>query len=284
MQRVIDFILRYREHIVALLLTVMALALMAVGDITQLGGFRALIIGGLGLAQRTFAWIPNPIALSQENRALQQINLELQQEVMRLRAAAAENEQLRRMLALQEQSTLRLLSASVVGKLTFRTRQFLTIDRGTADGVEPGMNVITDAGLVGVVIGASKHFALVQTLFNRDVRVSARLASSRLEGIITWDGFDYLVLQNVPKTERVQPGELVVTSSLSARFVPEIPIGTVRSVVADPTAMFYRITVQPAVAFGRLEHVFVVLQKPPEERLLLERALQEYLERRLTGK
>jgi len=284
MQRFIEFVLRYREHIIAVLLSIIALALMSYGDVTQLGGFRALIIGGLGLAQEAVAWIPNPIALQRENQALRQINMELLQEVMVLRKAGIENEQLRRMLALRQNAMFTYRAASVVGKTTFRTRQYITLDRGSNDGIKPGMNVVTDAGLVGSVIGTSGHFAIVQTLFNRDVRVSARLASTREEGIIAWDGFEYLLLHNIPKTHTVQVGDLVVTSSLSTRYFPDIPIGTVESVVPDPSSMFYRITVRPRVEFWRLEQVFVILHTPPTEQLTLENALQEFINHRITGR
>jgi rod shape-determining protein MreC len=284
MQRFIDFLLRYREHIVAVLLSIIALALMSYGDATQLGGFRALIIGGLGLAQDAVSWIPNPIALQRENQALRQINMELLQEVMVLRKSGIENEQLRRMLDLEQHTKLPLRAATVVSKTTFRTRQYITIDRGSRDGIKPGMNVITDAGLVGSVIGTSRHYAIVQTLFNRDVRVSARLASTREEGIITWDGFEFLLLQNIPKTHPVQVGDVVVTSSLSTRFIPEIPIGIVVRIVPDPSSMFHRITVRPNVEFWRLEQVFVVFKTPPSKQLLLEESLQEFIQRRITGK
>lgn len=284
MQRVIDFIIRYRQHIVAVLLAIMSLAMMLTGNVAQLGGFRALVIGGLGIAQDAFAWIPNPIALKQENEALRQINMELLQQVMLLRKAGLENEQLRRMLQLKTSSSLPLRAATVVGKTSFRTRQYITIDLGFADGVAAGMNVITDAGLVGVVIGVSRHYALVQTLFNRDVRVSARLASSRTEGIITWDGFEYLLLQHVSKTQQVKIGELIITSSLSSRYIPEIPIGKVKSVSPDPNSLFHRIVVEPAVAFWRLEQVFVVMQPPQHDLIQLEQALQEYINRYAAGK
>jgi hypothetical protein len=135
MQRFAEFLFRYREHITAALLAIVSLALMSYGNVTQLGGFRALVIGGLGMVQQAFAWIPNPIALEKENRALRQINLDLQQEVMLLRRAGVENAQLRRMLDLKNESRLPLLPAAVVGKTVFRTRQFLTLDRGSRDGV-----------------------------------------------------------------------------------------------------------------------------------------------------
>lgn len=284
MQRIAEFLFRYREHITTALLAIVSLALMSYGNVTQLGGFRALIIGGLGMVQQAFAWIPNPIALEKENRALRQINLDLQQEVMLLRRAGVENAQLRRMLGLKSESRLPLLPASVVGKTVFRTRQFLTLDRGSRDGVMIGMTVMTDAGLVGSVIATSAHYAIVQTLFNRDVRVSARLEQTRQEGIILWDGFDYLLLQNIPKTEHVNVGDRVLTSALSTRYLPEIPIGHVKNVINDPTSMFYRIVVEPAVEFGRLEQVFVILRSPSPEHLLLERALQEFIEHRIAGR
>lgn len=284
MQRFIEFVVRFREHIVAVLLAIISLSLMSYGNVTQLGGFRALVIGGLGMAQEAFSWIPNPIALQKENAALRQINMDLLQEVMILRKAGVENEQLRRMLNLQRLSPVPYLAASVVGKTVFRTRQYITIDRGTNDGVKTGMNVVTDAGLVGLVIGTSRHYAIVQTLFNRDVRVSARLASTRDEGIIAWDGFEYLLLHNIPKNRTVQIGDLVVTSSLSSRYVPEIPIGKVRSVFNDPSSMFFRIVVEPTVDFWRLEQVFVIRQLPQDELIILDDALNEFIHQRIKGK
>ncbi|MFN4908607.1 MAG: rod shape-determining protein MreC [Bacteroidota bacterium] len=280
MRGFIEFVVRFKNYITLITLVVMSLSLMSIGNLSKLGGFRAVIVGSIGWIQSVFAWIPNPVALKAENTALRELNLQLAVEAARSRQATLENTTLRSMLRLPALTDHRLIAADVIGKTTTQQRNYATINKGQADGIREGMSVISDAGLVGIVIGASEHYAILQLLINRDTRVSAKVQRTRVDGILQWEGENTLVLKNVPRTLDVQDGDRILTSNYSPRYPANIVIGTVRQSSDEPNTLFRRIVVAPAVNFSTLEQVFVVDAKVDQERSVLERAVDERLTNR----
>lgn len=275
MQRIIEFVVRFKNYIALCTLVVMSFAIMSFGNLSQLGGFRAVIVGSIGWMQSLFAWIPNPVALKSENVALRELNLQLSVESSQSRQAMVENVTLRKMLELPSQTEFKLIAADVVGKTTTQLRNYATINKGSSDGVREGMCCITDAGLVGNVIGTSEHFAVLQLLFNRDTRVSAKVQRSRVDGILTWEGENYLTLKDIPRALDVQAGDIVLTSTYSTIYPANIVIGRVTQVSEVPNTLFRRVVVDPAVNFATVEQVFVVNAKPIAERQALEQRVEE---------
>jgi rod shape-determining protein MreC len=275
MRGFIEFVVRFKNTITLIVLVVMSLSFMSIGNLSELGGFRAVIVGSIGWIQSVFAWIPNPVALKAENTALRELNLQLSVEAARSRQAMLENSTLRSMLKLPTLTDHRLIAADVIGKTTTQQRNYATINKGRADGVREDMTVINDAGLVGIVIGASDHFAVLQLLINRDTRVSAKVQRTRVDGIVQWEGENILVMKNVPRTLDVRVGDRILTSNYSALFPANIVIGTVQQADDEANTLFRRIVVAPAANFSTLEQVFVVDAKPNPERVALERLIEE---------
>jgi len=282
MRRFIDFVVRFKNYITLGTLVVMSFAFMSVGSLSQLGGFRAVIVGSIGWMQSLFAWIPNPVALKSENLALRELNLQLAVESARSRQSMVENATLRKMLELPAYTDYHLIAADVIGKTTTQSRNYATINKGVEDGVKEGMCCITDAGLVGIVIGTSPHFAVLQLLLNRDTRVSAKVQRTRVDGIIQWEGETFLVLKNVPRSLDVQAGDVVLTSSYSQKYPANIVIGRATQVSEESNSLFRRVVVEPAVNFATLEQLFVVDTRPNSERVALERRTDERLPQRST--
>ncbi|MBL7999482.1 MAG: rod shape-determining protein MreC [Candidatus Kapabacteria bacterium] len=280
MQRLFEFIVRFKEYITLVLLIIMSFSFMTFGNVAKLGGFRALVIGTIGTVQSAFSWIPNPIALQSENSAMRDLNVQLSNEVVKMRRSVIENDKLRSMLDYKKSEYLPLLTAEVIGKTSTEARNYFTLNKGEADGVQDGMNVITDAGLVGIVISTSKHFCLVQIIINRDSRISSRIERTRSEGVLTWDGTEYLQMRNIPKSYDVQAGDNILSSELSNKYVKDIPIGTIIEVTSDGNSLFRKLKVKPHVNFSSLEHVFIILQTPNPERMKLEQELMKRIEKK----
>ncbi|MCO6466124.1 MAG: rod shape-determining protein MreC [Bradyrhizobiaceae bacterium] len=270
MRRVIEFVVRFKNYITLCSLVVMSFAFMSVGSLSQLGGFRAVIVGSIGWIQSLFAWVPNPVALKSENTALRELNLQLSIESSRYRQAMVENGTLRNMLLLPTYTDDKLIAADVVGKTNTELRNYATINRGHDDGIKEGQAVVTDAGLVGTVIGTSAHYAILQILLNRDVRISARVYRSNVDGILTWEGEQFLSLKNVPRTYDVKVGDLVVTSNYSISYPTNVVIGRVSNVSDESNSLFRKITVTPSVNFSTMDQVFVIDKLPNKERVHLE--------------
>ncbi len=272
MRRFLDIIIAFKEYVALTFFVAASLTLIAVSRTTDVMPLRAFTTAVVGAIQSTYAWIPNPIALAHENQQLEATSIELAAEVGRLRRAEVENRELRRLLGIAPHPEWKLVAAEVVGKTTTFQRNMLTINLGSDDSIVQGMAVVTDAGLVGRIYAASQHFALVQMLYNTDLRIASKIARTRVEGIITWEGGPSLVMRDIPKALNVQLGDLIVTSEYSSFFPADVPIGTVDSIASEANSLFRRVLVLPAVDFYRVEHVYVIRKDIAleRERLALE--------------
>ncbi len=275
LQRVVVLVLRIRSYIVLTALLLASLALMQVDDAASLRGLRALAVVGIGVVQKLLGGIPNPWLLHRENELLHRLNVELLLEVSRLRRMQAENEQLRQLLGIRAESPYEFIAAEVLGLTVGQLRNYAILNRGAADGLQIGMPVVTAAGLVGRIREVSAHYAVVELLENRDVRVAVRLEGSGAEGILVWEGsVGQFALHYIPSSIPVQAGQLVVTSASSDRFPPGIPVGVVQRVDREAGSGFYRILVTPREPYQTLRYVAVLRHVPHPERRLLE---QRYL-------
>jgi rod shape-determining protein MreC len=273
MRRLVDILLVFREYLLLTLFVVISIGLLAFNDTTQIRRIRGITIASLGFLQDAFGFIPDYFELRQENRSLRELNVTLSDEASRLREASLENLRLRRMLGLKERSPYRYVAASVVGKNLQLLRNTITIDVGSDDGVAVNMPIVSDAGLVGRVIGVSGGYAIGQVMLNKEFRASAKVQRGRVDGIVAWEGGSHLRLRNVAKTLDVQPGDVVMTSEYSSVFPPGIRIGVVADIGHDPSSLFQNIDITPAVDFARLEGVFVIIASADSARTSLEQRL-----------
>ncbi len=251
-------------------------------DVSRIGGFRTVVIGTVGWFQRLFAWIPNPGALEAENRAIRELNIQLSEEVMRMREALLENQRLRSLLLFKEKYPNELIIAEVIGKSTVQLRNYITIDKGKEADVDFGMSVRTDAGLIGVVIGLTDNYSLVELILNRNVKVACKFQRTGYNGIVVWEGGENLLVKNIPESFDVAIDDIIETSDFSNRFPNNIPIGKVAKVETDPGSLFKRIEVKPFANFNTLDQVFVVKYIPDKERIQLIKESEERLKNRQT--
>ncbi len=266
MRRFLDLIIAFKEYVALTVFVAASLTMIAVSHTTDVMPLRAFVTGMVGMIQSTYAWIPNPITIAQENHDLQSKSIELSAEVGRLRRSEAENRELRRLLGIAPHPAWKLRAAEVVGKTTTFQRNMLTIDLGAKDSIVPGMAVVTDAGLVGRIYATSENFSLVQMLFNTDLRIASKIARTRVEGIITWEGGSDLLMRNIPKALDVQLGDLVVSSEYSSYFPADVAIGTIDSIAPESNSLFRRVLVSPSVNLFRVEHVYVIVKDVSKER------------------
>jgi rod shape-determining protein MreC len=132
------------------------------------------------------------------------------------------------------------------------------------------MPMVSESGLVGKIISTGSHYAVGQILFNRDLRVSAKVQRSRVDGIVRWNGGTTLQLQQVARTMDVQPGDVVVTSGYSAYYPEGTRIGIVSRAEPIPGSLFQSVEIAPSVDFTRLEEVFVLAHEPDSARIAVE--------------
>ena len=270
LRRLYEFAVLFKDYVVFIVFLGAALGLLAVNDNAQIRTIRSLTVVSFGLLQDAFSVVPNYFDLRRDNRVLRELNLTLSDEVNRLREAKLENLRLRLLLELKEKRQYAYVAANVIGKNTQLLRNTITLDVGEGNGVRTNMPVVTDNGLAGKVVATGGRYAVAQILLHKDIRVSAKIQRSRVDGIVRWDGGATLMLHNVAKALDVRAGDVVITSEYSSLFPPGIRIGVVTKTRPVEGSLFQAVEIAPGVDFGRMEEVFVITTLPDTARAALE--------------
>jgi rod shape-determining protein MreC len=221
----------------------------------------------VGLTKSITDVIPNFYNLQAENKELKKINMMLLAQLNQLQEEKLENIRLRELLRFKEKnSAYELLPADVVGKSLINLRNYIILNVGASDGVEVNMPIVCESGVVGKIVRVGENYSVGMILFHKDFRASVKIQRSRVDGIIAWEGGEYLSMLNVPKTMDVEPGDVVITSEYSTIFPPGMEIGVVVETDNSAKGLFKAIKVKPSVDFTKLEEVFVVKYKSDPEK------------------
>ncbi|MEK6546926.1 MAG: rod shape-determining protein MreC, partial [Bacteroidota bacterium] len=145
--------------------------------------------------------------------------------------------------------------------------------KGRADGVLPGMAVISSTGIVGKVMSCTDNLALVVSVLHTSNSVSAKLKGSGELGYIKWPGYQSEVadMMDVSKYKKVVKGDTVVTSDYNAVFPPNIPIGIVAKVGLEKDDTFHDIKVMLFTPFTTLQYVYVIKNRLAGQQAQLEK-------------
>ncbi|MFN8308917.1 MAG: rod shape-determining protein MreC [Chitinophagales bacterium] len=150
--------------------------------------------------------------------------------------------------------------AKVIRNSVNQASNYIFIDKGSLQGIEPQMGVINMNGVVGQVVNVTPHYSAVMSLLNKNFRVGAKLKKSQYFGPLFWDGKSTTIahLEEIPKHVKIAIGDTVVTSGYSELFPEGIMIGRVKRFVAEPDKNFLEIDVQLSANLNNLSYVYIV--------------------------
>jgi rod shape-determining protein MreC len=208
------------------------------------------------------------VGLKQENERLRARLAELEEQNLQYAEAIVASGHLQEIAEMRAGFDVPLHSAQVVGHDVSPWFRSVLIDRGRAHEVRSGMPVVTDRGLVGLVTATSRHAARVMLLLDRQSAVDGMVQRSRARGIVRGTGTGQLEFTFMVRGDDVQVGDLVITSGVGGAHPKGIRVGQVAEVRSDETQLLHTAMLQPAVDFGRLEQVFVMLHRGPTMDLL----------------
>lgn len=159
------------------------------------------------------------------------------------------------------------IPAKVIENSVNKLDNYITLDKGSEDGIKPDMGVICDQGVVGIISTVSKHFSVVLPILNSKSHISCRLDSSRTIGSVVWNGLNpsYASLMEIPRHVFVTKGEKIYTSGFSYIFPEGIPVGVVEEAELKESDSFYKIKVSLSTSFYTLSHVDVISFAEKEE-------------------
>lgn len=215
----------------------------------------------------SFDFFINFSNVKKENEELTAKNAELENKLIEYERMKDENTRLREMFDYsQANENYDYLGCNIIGYSGGNISNGYIIDKGTNDGVEKDMVVITPAGLVGKVTKASSKFAIVQTILNENIAVAAMVESTDettgvLQGITDSKNKNLTELSNIPIDSSIKEGDVILTSGLGEMYPKDIRIGEVVSIEVDNVGIMKRAVIKPYVDFNKLEELFVVVQK-----------------------
>ena len=224
--------------------------------------------------------ITSYFGLAEKNRALVEQNAQLQQRILELEAFST----MHRLdsLALSEaiqrvhRTGYRITPAQIIDKSINKTDNYLTIDKGSADGIAPDMGVMGVSGIIGVVYKCSEHYSLVLPLLNSKSSVSCKVLGSAYIGYLRWEGGDarYAMLYDLPRYSEVEIGDTIVTSGSSSFFPAGLTVGTVEETYPSADGLYVTLKVMLSTQFARLEHAFVMGKMDADELVALQESLK----------
>lgn len=157
--------------------------------------------------------------------------------------------------------------AHVISNSTSHVHNYITIEKGSLDGIRPEMGVVDQNGVVGIVNVVGPHASRVISLLNPKMRLACKVKGSEYFGSLVWDGksADECVLEEMPRHERFLAGDTIVTSGYSAVFPPGIPVGTIISHAKEHDDNFVALRIKLFTDFGKLSTVRVITDNMNEE-------------------
>jgi rod shape-determining protein MreC len=217
-----------------------------------------------------------------------------------------ENEELKRKLAMLEEKSYTLLDqkmendrlydlleyknenannyefalAKIIGRDPGNWYKTIIINRGSDEGIQKDMAVVTHNGLVGIIISTTTNTAEVLLIIDTESAVGARILENRATpGIAVGTGkSDYLQMIHLPHDAPLEIGQTIVSSGLGKLYPEGIRIGSVAEITLEPNGLIKTALLEPLVDFNRLEEVFVILKSNRNETDLSSISEEESLE------
>ncbi|MGO1751561.1 MAG: rod shape-determining protein MreC [Psychroflexus sp.] len=274
MQQIFNFLIKYKAGLVFIGLLILGLSLTVKAHDYQNSKIISAANGVTGNLFQMKTNVSDYFRLASQNEVLLQENKNLQEELYQYR-----QQQLPKIdtSVVFNDTIFKVYTSKVIANNYSHTDNYLLLNSGDKDGLEPGMAVLSSLGVVGITEQVSANFTRVISILNRNISINAKLKKSNHFGTLTWVGEDpYIVnLIDVPRSAKVNVGDTITTGGKSFIFPGEVLIGTVKGFELDLNRGYYDIQIKLFNDMTDLGEIYVVKRKDKEEAMeLLENTEQ----------
>ncbi|MBT8187162.1 MAG: rod shape-determining protein MreC [Croceitalea sp.] len=156
-------------------------------------------------------------------------------------------------------------------------RNYLTIDKGLKDSIKQDMGVITTKGILGIVENTSQNYATVQSILNTKSIINAKIKNTNYFGSLIWDAKKYDVVQliDIPRLVPLTVGDTIVTGAMSSIFPENIPIGVIKKYDLNQAKSFYNIDIALFNDMANIKNVYIIKNRNKAEVLELEKSTND---------
>ena len=214
-------------------------------------------------AEQLYSYMFSYESVVAENTSLKERLSQMEDDARQADALARENARLRDLLALKAtHEDYELVDAYIIAWSSNDWSNTLTINRGTNAGIEAGMCAITANGqVVGLVTESGSNYAIVKTILDSSLEISATIASSGYNGMVqgnyTYGNETLLRMDYLPSSAIIRNNDQVVTSG-STMYPRDLILGYVIDAGFDDTGVAKFAVLQPSADIDTLEQVFIL--------------------------
>ena len=258
MLRIFQFLYRVRAFFLFAFLEFLAIWMIVANNSPQGAAFFNSSNEWVGNALKKQADVVQYFSLVDDNAALVEENARLKQELLALQVRP---DSMPLVIDSALEANFELKGARVVANSLRFSQNYLTLYKGSKDGIKPGMGVFNSQGIVGRVKSVSENYAVAFSVLNTNLLISAKIKSSDVFGSVRWDGSNTTEVQllYVPRHVKASKGDTVISSGFNAVFPEGILIGKISKVEVNKSDPNYlALTVKLSTDFSKLNYVYLV--------------------------
>ena len=285
MRNLIDFLARHNHWFLFVLLEVLSFVLLFHYNSYQ---GSVWFSSANAVSGKVFEWnasVTQYFSLVDVNKTLTERNIYLERQVEQLteqlEKAGRDSTEIERMQTsvLKDCNTI---PAKVVSCSLNKLNNFITIDKGYADGVRKDMGVVCGTGVVGIVYLVSEHYSGLIPVLSSVSNISCTIRSRGYFGYLHWKGGspEEAYIDDIPRHARFKLGDVIVTSGYSSVFPPGIVVGKIKHVYNSANGLSYRLKITLSTDFGRLRDVCVINDKEMDRKLEILHAAEDSISAR----
>ncbi len=285
MRNLLDFLARNNHWFVFVLLEVVSFILLF-----RYNSYQSSVwfTSANAVSGKVYEWnsaVEQFFSLVDVNRRLTERNVILERQVAVLSeqvAKATKDTTLVEKLQQEVMKDYENIPAKVVGSSLDKLNNFITIDKGAADGVRKDMGVVCGTGVVGIVYLVSQHYSVLIPVLSTVSNISCTISGRGYFGYLHWNGgsAEEAYIDDIPRHAHFKLGDLIVTSGYSSVFPPGVVVGRVKHVYNSANGLSYRLKITLSTDFGRLRDVCVISDREMEKKLEILHAAEDSLKAR----
>ncbi len=269
MRSLLDYLVKYSYVFLFILLEILSLVLLFGFNDRQKLAFVTSANSVSGSIYELFSNVDVYFNLRRENTLLVEENA-------RLRSMLYELTDSQTVDSARNMSRDGVIAARVIDNSVRKDDNYMTVNKGSNDGVGKGMGVYNSTGVIGVIMASGKSYSVVMPILNGNTSISSKIKGTDNFGFLEWSGGDSYTaqLKDVPYHSNVEVGDTVVTTGFSSVFPENITIGTVADVQRLSNGYTLKILVSLAVDMSDLGWVYIHSKTVDPEIIDLQQQLK----------
>lgn len=277
MQNLLNFIIKHNHWFLFLILEGIGIMLIVQFNNYQSAKFFTSANKVAGSMFSTMADVNSYFGLKEENNKLMEQNKVLYEEIAGLQAELSHYRDSVAVESLKPAHGFYYNTATIINNSTNSINNYITLDKGSNEGIKEGMGVFGTDGIVGIVYTTSQNFSIVVPLLNSKSNVSCRVKGTNNFSPLQWKGGDtrHSYMVDLPRHSKVETGDTVVTSGFSSIFPGDMPVGKIVKIEDTADGMFYKAKVELFTDFSTISRVFLVGNEEKQELEILEKTTKK---------